>query len=248
MNPFSDEYTIREIEEYGLKAYCNNGIEIETRVLEGRCDEYLNKAFFTGCINAPIMSIDGEIWMSLTPMEIQSHFVAIKRARGVVGTGGLGMGYFTLAAAKKADVIKVDVYEQDERVVEFFKENFSNREGYEKINIIVGNIYETLKDKKYDFFFMDIYKDMELSEEVFKDRRNILKSNNVKVYQWWGEEKVILQALCNNYIKAKDIDLNYVILFQQWVESGKDSLYNELFDNKMVCNALFELKILKRMR
>jgi len=92
MNPFSEEYTKREIKEYGLKTYSKNGIEVETRALEGRCDEYLNKAFFTGCINAPIMSIDGEIWMSLTPMEIQSHFVAIKRARGVVGTGGLGMG------------------------------------------------------------------------------------------------------------------------------------------------------------
>jgi len=68
-------------------------------------------------------------------------------------------------------------------VVEFFKENFNRKEGYEKINVIVGDIHETLKDKKYDFFFMDIYKDMELSDEILKDRRDILKNNKIKLYQ-----------------------------------------------------------------
>ena len=124
INPFIDEDITQEIEFYGLKSYNDDHISVETVELIGRCDDYFNVNFRTGNLKVPIFKIDGSLWMSLTPMEIQSQWIAINTAKGKVGIGGLGMGYALLRIMEKEEVTSVDVWEINPHVIKFFKSNF----------------------------------------------------------------------------------------------------------------------------
>lgn len=59
----------------------------------------------------------GTIWMSDTRDERNDHRQIIRRARGHVLIGGLGLGMVTLAVALKADVSRVTVIERNPDVI-----------------------------------------------------------------------------------------------------------------------------------
>jgi hypothetical protein len=63
--------------------------------------------------NVPVLRLNGELWMSLTPMEVQSAFMPIHLAHGRVGTAGLGFGYFVQRVLQKSNVDRVVVYAQE---------------------------------------------------------------------------------------------------------------------------------------
>lgn len=194
-NPFSTAYLLREIDFYGLKEpYSKDGVSVEFGKLMGIKPDYLNKRFRLLKRPIPILRIDGEIWMSITAMEVQSAALAIKRARGVVATAGLGMGYFAMRAANKKSVTRVDVYELDPRIIEFFNSTFKHRKFFHKINIIQGDVRELMVGKTYDFVFLDIYKSM-LEEECIDDIQNFRTENDIGVLHVWGEERVMLDTM-----------------------------------------------------
>ncbi len=169
MNPFDLNDLRTESAWYPITKYDDNaGVRIDTRMVTGQCNELLNVAMFIPADNlyAPVLRIDKQIWMSLTPMEIQAAWVPLQLAHGEVATGGLGLGYFALRAAEKDDVVTLDVYERDQRVIDLFHKLHSKCAGFEKINIIHGDIRETMVDKYYDFVFMDIYPCL-LDAEIF---------------------------------------------------------------------------------
>ena len=54
--------------------------------------------------------------MKISPMEIESSYMFIKYAKGVVGIVGLGLGYVVQELAKKSNVDEIIVvYEQGKR-------------------------------------------------------------------------------------------------------------------------------------
>ena len=169
-SPFTDEFVKGEGKWYGLSEYDKDGIVIKSRPITGRCDDFLNVNMrIDETLVCPTMWIDGTVWMSLTPMEVESQWRAIKHASGVVHVLGIGMGYTALRIAEKDDVVSVTLYEQDERVIRFFKENFATRKGFDKINIVEGDARETFNGQTCDYAFVDIYPslgDDEMLEEL----------------------------------------------------------------------------------
>ena len=119
-NPFTDEYLDEEIEFYGANLYTEGSVRVTLREPVGRCDDYLNAAFWDGSKTVPVMYIDGQVWMSLTRMEVQSHHLPILWATGDVGTIGLGLGHFTLRAMQKPEVRSVVVFESRQEVIDYF--------------------------------------------------------------------------------------------------------------------------------
>jgi hypothetical protein len=189
---------------------------------------------------APIMTIDNQVYMSLTPMEIQSAALAIYLAEGDVSTCGLGMGYFTLRCAEKDAVNKVIVYERDADVIEYFTRNFSDRKGYDKITIIEGDARENLQDKKCDFLFVDTYAEM-LSDDIVDDIELYSSSNEIGEYWFWGIERVLLNALVNTQISPYDIPPELQLYFVNWQISEQSNLWFGYRDEEYIVNVLTAL-------
>lgn len=217
-NPFSDAFVKKEIQFYGLSEYDKDGIKIETTRILGRCDDYLNVNFRDGSLHCPRFFIDKLLWMSLTPMEIQSHYIPIGQARGKIGIGGLGMGYFLLKVMEKDAVKSIDVYEIETRATTFFIKNFKNRKGFDKVNFIIGDIHKTMENKKYDFVYMDIYSDM-LSDSVISDKILFLKNNKIIDYHFWCQEKVFKQAYEYGLLSLEDLPFDVKLFFMKWSAS-----------------------------
>jgi hypothetical protein len=153
--------------------------------------------------------------MSLSFMEIQSHYLPIQFATGVVGTCGLGLGYFALRTAMMDDVEEVIVFEQDKRIINFFKKSFVKREGFDKIRFIHGDAREKINEYKFtfDFLYVDIYSTL-LSNQIPDDIK--LFKDKCNAYHFWGLERVILDAIEHEIIHPKDLDYQIIQYLQMW--------------------------------
>lgn len=242
-NPFTDFFVEEEIRFYGISNYNKDGVEIKSAKIIGRCNDYLNKNFRSGNLICPRFFINGKLWMSLTPMEIQSHYIPIKSAHGKTAVGGLGMGYYLLKIMEKNSVSSIDVYESEKQVISFFIENFKNRKGFEKINFIHGDARKKLKNKQYDFVYMDIYSSI-LPDSIISDKNLFLKNNKIKTYHFWCQEKVIKAAYEINLIKLENIPFDVLDFFVLWSKSENANLNDHQLDSTFVkkCFSTFNFK------
>ena len=226
VDPFSDAYMAEEVRKYGVKEYEKGRVKIFSRPIVGRCDDYLNVEFRTDSEPMPILLIDDNLWMSLSFMEIQSHYLPILRSNGKVATGGLGLGYYTMRVAQKDEVESVDVYEKERAIIDFFIDKFGQRDWFKKIKIIEGDVRKLMKKCEYDFVYMDIYQTL-LEDSVITDAAKFPWSNYIKEYHFWGQELVLL----NDKNMGFDVYLmnDEIQFFSQWsktpgsrLKCGKD--------------------------
>jgi hypothetical protein len=216
-NRFSDRYAQQQVDWYHVSEFVANGstVKVHSAPLNGRADEYFNKRFWTGEFEIPMMRIDGKLWMSITPLEIQSMILPIQRAWGYVGTGGLGMGYFPLKCAEKYDVTEVKVYENNKDVIDYFTQNFSHREGFEKIKIFEMDARD-IKNESFSYFFMDIYQ-TQLPNQVLDDCNNFWKKGNqAGIYDIWCQEWALIQHMMDDN--------------EFFLEPDEQILFGEFFD------------------
>lgn len=218
-NPFSDEYWKAELKAYNLRKsrFHVEHVSVDWFKIHGRCDDYLNVNMRFCDVPLPRLAINGHLWMSLTPMEIQSAALALHRAKGHVLCGGLGLGYFALRAAAKPEVTQVTVFENEHIVVEWFERMFKGRPEMPKLKIVEGDMRKTCKGYEADFAFVDIYPDM-LGEETLKDARFFRRRNKIKRYMFWGYERVVLGLLANKLFKYGNLLLGSDLLsyFRHW--------------------------------
>lgn len=203
VNPFTDEHWRAELKAYGLKraAFHVDNVCVRWTYIYGRCDDYLNVNMrFDKATKFPQLIINDKLWMSLSPMEIQSSALAIHRATGHVLAVGLGLGYFALRAAAKPDVTKVTVFENEPMVVEWFKRAFKGRPELEKIEIVEGDARKTLKGYTADFAYVDIYR-MLLEDTTFTDEKLFRRSNRIQRYMFWGYERIVLSMVAEKMLK-----------------------------------------------
>jgi len=227
MNPFSDEYCRKEISDFNCPSFTSGKITIKKVKIEGRCDDFLNvnyRAGITAIEDCPVFLKNNSIWMSLTPMEIQSQYLPILHGKNneKVATVGLGIGYFTVMIMGASKVKIIDVYEIDQEVIDTFKINFSEREGFSKVNFILGDFRKTFKNKEYDFCYLDPYQDM-LPDEILKDYEMLHKENKIKFLRPWGIEK------CFEDIQEAPQDIGEFISMNtsKLKETYSDPEYNE---------------------
>jgi len=216
-DPFDDDYVKREIAWYNAPDEYEQGtVKLVKHPLLGRCDDYLNVNFRADpTMVVPVFAIEGQTYMSLTPMEVQSATLAIYLAAGDVATCGLGMGYFALKCAAKDNVTRVTVYERNQDVIDYFTEHFADREGYEKIVIVKGDARETLRERRHDFVYVDTYATM-LPDEIVDDIALYGAENEINEYWFWGLERVVLSALVNEQISTYDIPNELRVYFLMW--------------------------------
>ena len=214
-NPFDDEYVKRELRWYGRKALKvadekKDGLQLRMVVPGGVLPDYLNKNYRVEELHVPVLFLDGDLWMSLTPMEIQSQFLVINGAAGDVGVAGLGMGYAPLKMAQSDRVNTVTVFERDPRVIKFFKDTFRRRKGFDKFTFVEGDARKTIpRHDPFDLLYVDIYQTL-LPNEIVDDIElfHLCVHDFPEGYHFWGLERVLIDA---NLTYGLEVELQYTV-------------------------------------
>lgn len=211
MIPFQKDYYIQKMKEYNSK--------IEPTVIGGFSVKYNeNLKIFDGYLYGNIEDIDDKVielkqgsnlWMRISPHEIQGCFESIKRARGRVGVVGLGLGYFTEEVLKKEEVSQVIVYEISEEVIEIYNKNFGENS---KLTIIQGDAFKA-KREEFDFFFVDIY-EYDLRDTVVEHYVRFNEMHNIEEYSFWALEHFLLSCPTEKLV--------WVYIPEHWMAMAKD--------------------------
>ncbi len=120
--------------------------------------------FFTEGFHFPAVLEDGNEWMTLTPVDLDTCEEAIAAACGKVVTFGLGLGYYAYMVSEKNDVESVTVVEKNENVIELFVSQilpkFKNKD---KIRIVHADAFEyaekVMPSENFNYAFVDTWRD-----------------------------------------------------------------------------------------
>jgi hypothetical protein len=193
-HPFSRGYHESELEKIKIEPREYKDIVLKKETINGRLDGYMYKDYVIDYENVPVLFIDNTLWMSITPMEIESHYMPIKFAKGSVGVGGLGLGYYVQRILDKEEVTDIVVYETNQDVIDFYIDNFGS---HEKLRFIKQDVRE-MKNQTFDFFYCDIYA-QQLDLDAVKDMALLTGNNNISHYHFWTIEGVLLEMLLEGH-------------------------------------------------
>ena len=146
--------------------------------------------YFLTSYSYPCIREDGNIWMLITPNEIETMKKPIERAFGDVVTYGLGLGYFPYMVSFKDTVSSITIVENNASVIELFQKNILPQFPYpEKIHIVKEDAYSYAKRKKRaDYVFIDIYHDVSDGLDAYLFFK-LLEQDGV-VYDYWIEKSI----------------------------------------------------------
>lgn len=134
-----------------------------------------------------------EIWMSLTPHEIESQELGCRYAFGEVVIMGLGMGWIAANAALNPKVTKVIVVELDPSVIELFRRSGAFESlpdsAQRKLTIINADALEWCPAMlgSVDFLYADIW--LHLAEPSALEQVRQMQANiQANTIYYWGQE------------------------------------------------------------
>ncbi|MEA3061781.1 MAG: hypothetical protein QOJ94_1562 [Sphingomonadales bacterium] len=139
----------------------------------------------------PALLRDGETWMSISPLEIESEEIGIRAARGHVLILGLGLGWAAAATACVPGVTRVTVVERDPEVIALHRalDIFSqlDPEARTKLEIVLGDAFDYRPSEPVDLMIPDIWQPLVGGDRVAEVRR-MQASIGAKALYFWGQE------------------------------------------------------------
>lgn len=174
----------------------------------------------------PVLSRRGEVWMSLTPMEIESAAIGIALAKGHVLIMGLGMGWAAAATAIRDEVTAVTVVEKDPDVIALHRELdlFAQlpEAARAKLSIVEGDAYAYKPDTPVDLLMPDIWLPLVNDGRVDEVRAMQANAGAAQIY-FWGQELEIARharaagrALDAEGIAATIADFGLPLIGPEW--------------------------------
>lgn len=243
MKPYNKDYVLDIIREYNNKIKVSKSGDFEIRKnhgIQGMVKGYMYE--MKSEIDIDILELRGpsNVWMKITPLEIESSYMPIKFAKGKVGIVGLGLGYVAQEMAKKKDVTEVIVYEIDQDVIDLYNNSFGKSK---KIKILCEDAFKA-EPSNFDFFYVDIY-EYKLDKIVVEDYIRLNELHNIEEYSFWGMEHFLLSCRYEEIV--------WVYIPEHWMamgralsekleESGYINHYKAL-DDKLVSDVLADFKI-----
>lgn len=187
----------------------------------------LIRSYYSGLVKPEldnfVLSKNGQLWMSTTPMEIESQGVFVHAARGNVVIGGLGLGLTLFNMAIKSSVDHIYVYEIDKEVIELFKECCEFDEWFckDKITIINRDILRTTALPPagngridIDLLYMDIWEDMG-AVRAQQNTFDVYRALSPKCVGWWTMEMDFIQWCTANDITAHTVTEGDLMQWQE---------------------------------
>lgn len=175
-----------KIEEY--KPY--QAVICDDMIINEDFSEVPPLGFFTESFSFPAILENGNEWMTLTPVDLDTCEEAIAAARGRVVTFGLGLGYYAYMVAQKEDVESVTVVELSADVIKLFKTHILPKmENGHKIRIVNADAFEyaekLMPSENFDLAFVDTWRDASDGAPMYERMRALEKySKNTKFLYW----------------------------------------------------------------
>lgn len=225
-NPYYKNVRIPEIRDgrWELRRECYpayRGMICDDMIIREDFTEIPPLGFFPEDFYFPAVLEDGNEWMTLTPVDLDTSELAIKRAFGRVVTFGLGLGYYTYMVSMKPSVDSITVVEKSEEVIALFKKHilpqFPNKD---KVRIICADAFEyaegEMPAEDYDVAFVDTWRDASDGAPMYRRMKELeyLSPNTEFIY--WIENFLISRCRAEKYrelIEAlkcgKSTDMSY---------------------------------------
>ena len=166
-------------------------------------------AFFEERFDFPAVLEDGNEWMTLTPVDLDTCDEAIDAAHGKVITFGLGLGYYAYMVSEKHEVESITVVEKSEDVIKLFKTHIlpQFKNGH-KIKIVCEDAFEYAKHKMpledYDYAFVDIWRDASDGAPIYEKMKPLEKLSPKTEFSYWIENFLISRLRAFKFEKLYD--------------------------------------------
>lgn len=174
----------------------------------------------------PALLHDDALWMSMSPLEIESAEIGIRLAHGHVAICGLGMGWAAAATAMQDAVTRVTVVERDPEVLALHRalDIFAQipAGARDKIAIEQGDALDWRPGAPVDLLMPDIWLPLVSDGRVDEVRRMQANVRAAAVY-FWGQELEIARhsvaggrAIDRDGIAATIADFDLPLLGLEW--------------------------------
>ena len=132
-----------------------------------------------------------DLWMSITPLEIESQEIGIAYAAGHVAIFGLGLGWAAAASALRPEVAAVTVVERDPDVLALHDRldlfaKLPDGVG-DKVRVVPGDALSWRPDRPVDMLIPDIWLRLVSDGRVAEVRRMQANVAAEKIH-FWGQE------------------------------------------------------------
>ena len=166
------------------------------------CDDFVCKddgriipqiGFFMEEFAYPAICEGDQIWMSITPNEINTMKDPVENALGRVLTYGLGLGYFAYMVSQKETVESVTVVEMNQNVIDLFTKYLLPKfEHPEKICVIHGDALKFAENSwekgAYDVVFADLWHDVSDGLPLYQKLKALEYKRPECRYYYWIEK------------------------------------------------------------
>lgn len=156
--------------------------------------------------NVRALTRDGDTWMSITPLELESQAIGVHYASGHVAIFGLGMGWVAAVTAMRDSVTQVTVVERDPDVIALHADLdlFARLPGGagDKMRIVQGDALAWRPEAPVDLLMPDIWLYLVSDGRVDEVRQMQANVAATKIY-FWGQELEIAR-----HARAMGIDLD----------------------------------------
>jgi hypothetical protein len=178
--------------------------------------------FFTEDFEFPAVLEDGNEWMTLTPVDLDTCDFAIDEAYGKVVTFGLGLGYYAFMAAMKPEVSSVTVVEKSDKVISLFKKYIlPQMPCADKIIIANKDAFEYAREdmprENFDYAFVDIWRDASDGTPVYEKMKELECLSPRTKFSYWIENFLIsrrravkFSEICDRLEQNEDISYKEV--------------------------------------
>ena len=228
-NPYYKNIKIPEIKagRWELKrerypAY--RGVIAADILFDGDFREIPPLGFFTEDFEFPAVLEDGNEWMTLTPVDLDTSDYAVERARGRVVTFGLGLGYYAYMASEKKEVESVTVVEKSADVIELFSRYILPQFSHpEKIRIVNADAFEyaehSMPSEHFDVAFVDTWRDASDGAPMYVRMKRLERLSCGTEFIYWIE----------NFLVSRLRALRFAEI-ENRLADGEDISYSEAVD------------------
>ena len=201
-------------------------------VINADLSEYAPLGFFTERFHFPAVLEDGNEWMTLTPVDLDTSDDAIDRAHGRVITFGLGLGYYAYMVSEKEEVDSITVIEKSENVIRLFNKYILPQFSHpEKVRIVNADAFEyaeyEMPGESFDFAFVDTWRDASDGTPMYTRMKPLEKLNPGCEFSYWIENFLISRLRAFRfeelYEKVKRGDPDAPCDYTQFIERLNDN-------------------------
>ena len=159
---------------------------------------------------------NGKVWMTTSLLDMQSHAVHVKHAKGTVMVCGIGMGVFLYNIALKPEVDRIVAVDINYDIMEWCKERAKKWDGFDKIQWLVSDartLQRPILTAHYgmvngpDHLYVDIWPTL-MDKRTMTDVTTIQRQVLARNVGWWGHELWFMLWCNQNSRSSEEINLD----------------------------------------